>query len=69
MNNFRRRTLNKSGVNIDPTTGRGFVDGYEVVDLGLPSGLLWATCNFGSQYEAQRSTYYYRYGSGRYRYD
>lgn len=25
-----------------------FVDGHEYVDLGLPSGILWATCNVGS---------------------
>lgn len=63
MNNLKRRILNKSGVDIDPTTGRGFVDGYEVVDLGLPSGLLWATCNVGA---AQETGYgnYYKYGKG-----
>ena len=25
-----------------------FVDGHEYVDLGLPSGTLWATCNIGA---------------------
>lgn len=39
----RRRLMSSSGVKIDPVTGRGFVGDYEVVDLGLPSGLLWAT--------------------------
>lgn len=29
-----------------PTTG--IVDGYEWVDLGLPSGTKWATCNVGA---------------------
>ncbi|MBR3947758.1 MAG: hypothetical protein IKJ56_11790, partial [Bacteroidales bacterium] len=29
----------------DPT---GYTDGYGYVDLGLPSGLLWATCNVGA---------------------
>ncbi|MBR6456868.1 MAG: hypothetical protein IKS72_08115 [Prevotella sp.] len=24
------------------------VNGHEYVDLGLPSGLLWATCNVGA---------------------
>lgn len=26
----------------------GFVDNYGYVDLGLPSGTLWATCNVGA---------------------
>lgn len=31
------------------TTGADpFMDGYEFVDLGLPSGLKWATCNVGA---------------------
>lgn len=63
MNNLRRRILNKSGVDIDPTTGRGFVDGYEVVDLGLPSGLLWATCNVGALAEGGIGNYY-QWGTG-----
>ena len=32
----------------------GTIDGHEYVDLGLPSGLLWATCNVG----ANRPEYY-----------
>ena len=28
--------------------GGGFLDGHEYVDLGLPSGTLWATCNVGA---------------------
>ena len=31
-----------------PTIGFGFENGYEWVDLGLPSGLKWATCNVGA---------------------
>lgn len=27
----------------------GHIGGYEYVDLGLPSGLLWATCNVGAR--------------------
>ena len=30
-------------------TARGFENGYEWVDLGLPSGTLWATCNVGAE--------------------
>ena len=35
------------------TTGdhrlNGMIDGHEYVDLGLPSGLKWATCNIGAE--------------------
>lgn len=27
----------------------GSIDNYEYVDLGLPSGLMWSTCNIGSE--------------------
>ena len=30
------------------TGGGGTIAGHEYVDLGLPSGLLWATCNVGA---------------------
>jgi len=38
-------------------------NGYEVVDLGLPSGLLWATCNVGATKETEYGNYY-QWGSG-----
>ena len=28
--------------------GNGTYNGHDYVDLGLPSGLLWATCNIGA---------------------
>ena len=59
---MRRRILLNSG-GIDPTTGRGTIGGYEVVDLGLPSGLLWATCNVGANTETSYGNYY-MYGKG-----
>ena len=31
-----------------PFVSSGSVDGHEYVDLGLPSGLKWATCNVGA---------------------
>ena len=34
-------------------------NGYECVDLGLPSGILWAKANLGSNTEAQVGTYFY----------
>ena len=33
-------------------------DGHEYVDLGLPSGLLWATCNVGALREKAMNTFY-----------
>ena len=33
-------------------------DGYEFVDLGLPSGLLWATCNVGASSPEQAGLYF-----------
>ena len=32
----------------EPSGGGDFIDGHEYVGLGLPSGLLWATCNVGA---------------------
>ncbi|MCQ2199852.1 MAG: hypothetical protein MJZ19_09075 [Paludibacteraceae bacterium] len=36
----------------------GKVDGYEFVDLGLPSGLKWATRNIGAEAESDFGTYF-----------
>lgn len=44
--------LNGHSENVDlPTSGIavGEVAGHEYVDLGLPSGTLWATCNLGAE--------------------
>lgn len=38
---------NNNGGNGGNNNG-GFLDGYEYVDLGLPSGTLWAACNVGA---------------------
>ena len=40
----------------DPTIGT--INGYEYVDLGLPSGLKWATCNVGASSPEQHGDYY-----------
>ena len=37
---------------------RQFVNGIEVVDLGLPSGTLWAKCNLGADSETDYGEYY-----------
>ena len=34
------------------------VNGYEYVDLGLPSGLKWATCNVGAETPEEYGNYY-----------
>ena len=36
----------------------GSVDGHEYVDLGLPSGLKWATCNVGASVPEEYGGYY-----------
>lgn len=36
----------------------GFHKGHEYVDLGLPSGTLWATCNIGAVNPEDRGNYY-----------
>ena len=36
----------------------GTINGYEYVDLGLPSGLKWATCNVGASSPEEYGDYY-----------
>ncbi len=60
---MRRRSLLFDDNKFDPITGRGFIGGHEVVDLLLPSGTLWATCNVGCTKESDYGKYY-EYGSG-----
>ncbi len=36
----------------------GTINGHEYVDLGLPSGLLWATCNVGATNPEDYGNYY-----------
>lgn len=38
--------------------GKGYVRGHEWVDLGLPSGLKWATCNIGASSPDKLGNYY-----------
>ena len=40
----------------EPTTGT--INGHEWVDLGLPSGLKWATCNVGADSPEDYGNYY-----------
>ena len=41
--------------------GNGSYNGHEYVDLGLPSGTLWATCNLGAD-APEEYGYYYAWG-------
>lgn len=41
---------------------------YEFVDLGLPSGTIWAKCNVGATLETNYGNYY-KYGKGSAQYD
>lgn len=45
---------NKSAINYSIS---GTVDGYEYVDLGLPSGLKWATTNIGAKVPVEYGEY------------
>lgn len=37
---------------------QGYINGHEWVDLGLPSGTKWATCNVGATYPHENGNYY-----------
>ena len=47
---------NNGGDDDEPTTGT--INGHEWVDLGLPSGLKWATCNVGADSPEDYGNYY-----------
>ena len=38
--------------------GRGISNGHEWVDLGLPSGTKWATCNVGASSPEEYGDYF-----------
>lgn len=64
-------TFTESGKIVDIESVLPKVDifnGHEYVDLGLPSGTLWATCNVGSHSPEQFGDYY-MYGMGSKTYD
>lgn len=37
---------------------KSFIDGHEYIDLGLPSGVLWATCNIGASKPEEYGDYF-----------
>ena len=51
-------TATSYGEQMSFTTDNSFVNGHEFVDLGLPSGLLWATCNIGANSPEEYGNYY-----------
>lgn len=46
-----------NGTNPPPSTS-GVINGHEYIDLGLSSGLLWATCNVGAETPEGYGNYY-----------
>ena len=55
-------SCSKNDVEENQPKTRGFTDGYEWVDLNLPSGTLWATCNVGA-YSAYDAGKFFQYGN------
>ncbi len=43
---------------LDNPATKGMLNGHEWVDLGLPSGTLWATCNVGANSPEEYADYY-----------
>lgn len=43
---------------VKPKETRGYLNGHEWVDLGLPSGTKWATMNIGAIRQTDEGTYY-----------
>lgn len=50
--------ISSCGNEDEVTDGGGKEKGHEYVDLGLPSGTLWATCNIGADVPAAPGNYY-----------
>jgi hypothetical protein len=48
----------KSFTTYEKPTGNGTLNGHEWVDLGLPSGLKWATCNVGATKPEEYGDYF-----------
>ena len=43
---------------VSPSKPTGSIGGHEYVDLGLPSGLMWATCNVGASKPEEFGSYF-----------
>lgn len=49
---------NDNGGDNNGTNTETVIDGHAYVDLGLPSGTLWATCNIGAERPEEYGNYY-----------
>ena len=48
----------KADSGVAPKVTKSIINGHEYVDLGLPSGLKWATCNVGASSAEEYGDYY-----------
>ena len=48
----------KADSGVAPKVTKSIINGHEYVDLGLPSGLKWATCNVGANSPEEYGDYY-----------
>ena len=48
----------KEPVSPQPSKATGTINGHGYVDLGLPSGLKWATCNVGANRPEEYGDYF-----------
>ena len=48
----------KADSGVAPKVTKSIINGHEYVDLGLPSGLKWATCNVGAGLPEEYGDYY-----------
>ncbi len=55
---FSVRAVYDEGISQPGTGASGSYDGHDYVDLALPSGLLWATCNVGAENPEDYGNYY-----------
>ena len=55
---FMSKEIFMSKKDADTVAVNGTINGHDYVDLGLPSGLKWATCNVGASSPEQPGDYY-----------
>lgn len=56
--NQNSKSVNKISQSFKKIATRGTINGHEWVDLGLPSGILWATCNVDAKKPNDNGGYY-----------
>ena len=60
-NNSNKISMKKQNDSLIISGDNNFINGHEYVDLGLPSGLKWATCNVGASLPTDYG-YYFAWG-------